>query len=143
MITITRAATVNSPQLRLCALFLVPLLLIACSSAPPAPNPGLKESFHTEISANGSKRFTYTLEMTTPLVRGPYTQSPASRGGMMGPQNMPAGQPRRNRGLDFDHALNLKLQETGFCLDGYFVIERSVSPMGGEVRGECREGAQR
>ncbi|SHF53950.1 hypothetical protein SAMN04487965_2192 [Microbulbifer donghaiensis] len=119
------------------------LLLSGCTSTPAAPNPGLKESFHTEISANGSKRFTYALEMTTPLVRGPYTQSPTARGGMVRTQDMPGRQPPGNRGLDFDHALNLKLQETGFCLDGYFVIERSVSPMNGEVRGECREGVQR
>ncbi|SEA33589.1 hypothetical protein [Microbulbifer marinus] len=135
--------TVARPAWGLLGVATAVLLLSGCTSTQPAPNPGLKESFHTEISANGSKRFTYALEMTTPLVRGPYTQSPTARSGMVRPQDMPVRQQRGNRSLDFDHALNLKLQETGFCLDGYFVIERSVSPMNGEVRGECREGVKR
>ncbi|WP_288130867.1 hypothetical protein [Microbulbifer sp.] len=45
--------------------------------------------------------------------------------------------------MDIDHALNLKLRESGFCRDGFFVIDRVVSRLGGEVRGECREGVER
>lgn len=119
------------------------LLLAACTSTPRAPNPGLKESFHTEISANGSKRFTYALEIAAPELRGPFTENPTSRSSMLRNQEMMQRQPRRGRMLDFDHALELKLNETGFCRDGYFVIDRVVSQLGGEVRGECREAASR
>ncbi|MBY6190528.1 hypothetical protein KUV22_08885 [Microbulbifer agarilyticus] len=121
------------------ALLLMTQLLGGCASEPAAPNPGIKESFHTEISANGSKRFTYVLEVAAPALRGPYTQS-ASERARMGKQYEGFGRPRR---VNFDHALQLKLQETGFCRDGYFVIDRVVSPQGGELRGECREGAER
>lgn len=114
-----------------------------CASEPQAPNPGLKESFHTEITANGSKRFTYSLEIAAPQLRGPFTESPNSRNGMMRNQEMMGGQPRRRRTADFDYAMNLKLKETGFCRDGYFVIDRVVSQLGGEVRGECRDAAVR
>lgn len=120
------------------------LMLAACSSGPTAPNPGLKESFHTEVSANGSKRFTYALEMATPAMPTPYTKSPATRGGMISREEL-ARQQRRGRAapFDFDSAVELKLRESGFCRDGYFVIERVVSRVGGELRGECRDPAER
>ncbi|WP_428820466.1 hypothetical protein [Microbulbifer sp. MCCC 1A16149] len=120
------------------------VLLAGCASEPKAPNPGLKESFHTEISANGSKRFTYSLEMAAPMIRGPYTESPNMRNGMVRQQDMArASRGSRTQERDFDYALKLKLQETGFCWDGYFVIDRVVSRLGGEVRGECRDPAER
>ncbi|HEY8568727.1 hypothetical protein [Microbulbifer sp.] len=114
-------------------------LLWGCSSTPTAPNPGLKESFHTEISANGSKRFTYSLELPVPELRGPYTESPNMRSGMM--RNEEMRRPGRGQRLDINYALDLKLKETRFCRDGYFVIDRVVSQHGGEIRGECRDGA--
>lgn len=122
-------------------LFSVACVLTACASEPTAPNPGLKESFHTEIFANGSKRFTYALEMAVPEIRGPYTESPSTRGGMMRADEM--RRPGRGQRLDINYALDLKLKETRFCIDGYFVIDRVVSQHGGEIRGECREGAER
>jgi len=121
------------------------LLFAGCASEPKAPNPGLKESFHTEIAANGSKRFTYSLEVAAPQIRGPYTENPTMRGGMVRQQELV----RSNRGVSrdqrrqFDYALELKLKETGFCRDGYFVIDRVISQLGGEVRGECRDAASR
>ena len=118
------------------------LFLAGCASEPTAPNPGLKESFHTEIAANGSKRFTYTLEMAAPQLRGPYTESPNMRSGMVRQQDLNRARPGRGQRLNFDYALELKLKETGFCRDGYFVIDRVVSQLGGEVRGECRDAAK-
>ena len=126
-----------------CAIVFSVLFLAGCASEPTAPNPGLKESFHTEIAANGSKRFTYTLEIAAPQIRGPYTESPQTRGGMIRQQDLNRGRPGRGQRLDFDYALKLKLKETGFCRDGYFVIDRVVSELGGEVRGECRDPATR
>lgn len=127
-----------------CLMLSAVLLIAGCASEPRAPNPGLKESFHTEISANGSKRFTYSLEMAAPQIRGPYTQDPTARGGMVRQQDL-ARSNRGSRGTEreFEYALELKLKETGFCRDGYFVIDRVVSQLGGEVRGECRDPATR
>ena len=120
------------------------LFLGGCASGPTAPNPGLKESFHTEVSANGSKRFTYSLEMAAPQLRGPYTESPQSRGSMIRQQELSrSGRGGRGPRMDFDYALELKLKESGFCRDGYFVIDRVVSQLGGELRGECRDPATR
>jgi hypothetical protein len=123
----------------------LPLLLAACASDQPVPIPGLKESFHTEIAANGAKRFSYSLEMARQDIPPPFTQG--GRGRMGGMSRDSAIQGGRQRGpggagpLQFDKAMQQKLTETGFCREGYFEIERSVSAMGGEVRGECREGA--
>ncbi len=126
-----------------CAIAFSALILAGCASEPTAPNPGLKESFHTEIAANGSKRFTYSLEMAAPQLRGPYTESPQMRGGMVRQQDLGRGRAGRGQRVDFDYAMELKLRETGFCRDGYFVIDRVVSQLGGEVRGECRDAAVR
>ena len=120
------------------------LLLAGCASGPKAPNPGLKESFHTEIAANGAKRFTYALEMATPMLRGPYTENPSMRGGMVRREDMGRSDSAGRGGeVNVDHGLELKLKETGFCRDGFFVIDRAVSPRGGEIRGECRDAVSR
>lgn len=130
---------------RRCLLLTLPFFAVACVSEGPLPVPGLKESFHTEIAANGAKRFSYSLEMQHSQVPRPYTGEVASRQ-RLGRDSMTSGRPSpgaRQGGLQFDRALEQKLLETGFCREGYFELERSVSAFAGEVRGECREGAQR
>lgn len=132
---------------RLAAAFTLTLLLSACSTEPPMPIPGLREYFHTEIAANGAKRFTYSLEMEHRDVPAPYTASGPNRGRLSRQSMMAGGGHMMGQGgaqpVQFDRALKQKLTETGFCRDGYFELERTVSPLGGEVRGECRDGAQR
>ena len=118
-------------------------LISACASDKPLPIPGLKESFHTEVAANGAKRFTYALEMQRQDIPRPVTVEDANRARISRQTMLRTGQrPRGRDPLPFDRALEQKLAETGFCRDGYFEIERTVSALGGEVRGECRDGAQ-
>ncbi|MGL6161687.1 hypothetical protein [Microbulbifer sp.] len=121
--------------------FPLPLFVLACASEQPLPIPGLKESFHTEIAANGAKRFTYSLEILRAGVPRPFTESGVG-GSRMG-RNMAHNGGRVRSELQFDRAMEQKLTETGFCRQGYFELERSVYAAGGEVRGECREGAER
>ncbi|WP_193165146.1 hypothetical protein [Microbulbifer hainanensis] len=122
----------------------VAMALSACASEAPLPIPGLKESFHTEIAANGAKRFTYSLEMQRADIPRPVTAGDANRS-RMGREAMRRSQGMRGPGganaLQFDRALKQKLTETGFCRDGYFELDRTIFAGGGEVRGECREGA--
>lgn len=120
----------------------LPLFILACASETPLPLPGLKESFHTEIAANGAKRFTYSLEMMRRDVPQPFTGDSANRQ-RLGRDPVPAGGRPQRGGLQFDRALEQKLLETGFCRQGYFELERSVSTFTGEVRGECREGLRK
>lgn len=128
------------------AALVLPLLLAACGGNQPLPIPGLKESFHTEVAANGAKRFTYSLELQRRDIPAPYTDRGIERGRVSRATAARSGRPgsrRRAAPLQFDRAMKQKLMETGFCRQGYFELERTVSPMGGEVRGECREGARR
>lgn len=140
-----KRATVNTfirtLRLRWFLIFSLPLFALACASEQPLPIPGLKESFHTEIAANGAKRFTYSLEILREGVPRPFTNS-GVRGSRMGRNNI-AHSGRMRSALQFDRAMEQKLTETGFCRQGYFELERSVYAAGGEVRGECREGASR
>lgn len=126
-------------RLTVCSL---PLLLLACASDGPLPIPGLKESFHTEIAADGAKRFSYSLEILRPDVPLPFTERGFRGPGRRGDTIARSGGGMRGE-LQFDRAMEQKLTETGFCRDGYFELERSVHAGGGEVRGECREGAER
>ncbi|MFC6634864.1 hypothetical protein [Microbulbifer taiwanensis] len=121
------------------------MLAVACASERPLPIPGLKESFHTEVSANGAKRFTYSLEMQRRDIPRPYTADGSGNRrigrDVVVATNRSSLQGRRDN-LQFDRAMEQKLMESGFCRRGYFELERSVSAFSGEVRGECREGAQ-
>lgn len=146
--TVISLATVTGfKRLTLIAL---PLLAAACANTSPMPVPALKESLHTEVAADGAKRFTYSLEMLRADIPLPFTDREMNRGmnrgGHGNREAMMRSARRGGRGpgveLYFDRAMLQKLAETGFCRDGYFEIERSVSPSGGEVRGECREGAE-
>lgn len=126
-------------KLKIVLCFIAPLLLIACAAKPVAPNPGLRESFHTEKTVNGAKRFTYSLEFLSPDVPGPYTRSNRTsrrNANAVGPKASKFNRVEKN----FNYGLKLKLQESNFCRDGYFELERSVSAMGAQVRGECRDG---
>lgn len=124
---------------RLRGLWLFPLLVAACAS--DGPMPGEKESFHTEIAANGAKRFIFTLEREDVSFPAPVLKnSNAQRRMQRAPVGIDASASRRDIAY-FEQALARKLAEVGFCKQGYFEIERTVSKYGGEVRGECREGA--
>ncbi|MDP5210542.1 hypothetical protein [Microbulbifer sp. 2205BS26-8] len=125
------------PRLR--GLWLLPLFLAACAS--DGPMPGAKESFHTEIAPNGAKRFVFTLEREHKSFPAPVLAHPDGQRRMQrGPVGAGAGVSRRDIAY-FERALARQLAETGFCKQGYFEIERTVYKYGGEVRGECREGA--
>ncbi|WP_444882583.1 hypothetical protein [Microbulbifer sp. PSTR4-B] len=117
----------------------IALIFTGCTSNSPIP--GMKESFETEVAPNGAKRFTFTLkgkqrDIPAPVVAGSSAQSRMPRGPVES-----GGPSSRRVEAYFDWALEQKLIETGFCERGYFEIERIISPYGGEVRGECREGA--
>ncbi|WP_237067341.1 hypothetical protein [Microbulbifer guangxiensis] len=130
----------------LLAITLPTLLLAGCASEPSAPIPGLSETFHTEVAANGAKRFTYSLEMRRADVPRPVTREDINRARMQQQTMLRTGQRPRGPQVDemaFNRALNQKLTETGFCRDGFFELERTLFVGGGEVRGECRDGARR
>ena len=96
-------------------------LLTACASSGPATH--FEDSFATEISADGTKFFTYTRQ---------FDQGSKSRG-------------RRRDNKDKDTALQTSVQEkldsSGYCRDGYLALEDYEANGIERIRGECRDGA--
>ncbi|WP_444906301.1 hypothetical protein ACJJIR_17465 [Microbulbifer sp. SSSA008] len=117
----------------------LPIFLSACSSNKPIP--GMKESFVTKIAQNGAKRFTFTLEKDRQDLPPPVSNQPSSQRRMQRDTIGLGGRSSDRVERYLDWALEQKMLETGFCERGYFEIERVISADGGEVRGECREGA--
>ncbi|GMG87359.1 hypothetical protein MNKW57_16800 [Biformimicrobium ophioploci] len=96
------------------------------------------ESFDTETGSDGALRFRYRLEPARKGGLRPYTRSPS----MSQAQYEAAVRQRASMGPRFerwfDAGLARKLEETGYCPNGYFVLERVVGRDLGLLRGECR-----
>ena len=96
------------------------LCLSACASTEPAP--AFNDSFTTEITANGTKFFTYIRHIPKD-----------ARGG------------GRGNGSKADTSLQLavekELETTGYCRDDFLVLERYRANGITRIRGECRDGA--
>ncbi|MDH3830132.1 MAG: hypothetical protein OEV12_13110 [Gammaproteobacteria bacterium] len=96
-------------------------LLTACASSGPAPS--FEDSFATDISADGTKFFTYTRR----LHKDAKTQG------------------HRGKEKDADSALQKSVQEkldsSGYCRDGYLALEHYEANGIIRIRGECRDGA--
>lgn len=116
---------------------IVAALLSACSSTPNTQ--GLQESFTTQIYPNDSKVFRYEFsrgDKTRPLV--PYDQS----GGFTDGRNVySAAELRKKNARALQLGSERKLQETGYCRDGFFVLDTLISYAGASLRGECKEAA--
>ena len=113
------------------------MLFAACSSTP---NPqGMQESFSTQIYPNDSKVFRYEFtrgSKTQPLI--PYDQS----GGFTdGRKVYTAAELRNKNARALQSGAERKVQESGYCREGFFVLDSLISYSGGSLRGECKEAA--
>ncbi|HCS27244.1 MAG TPA: hypothetical protein DIW43_07305 [Spongiibacteraceae bacterium] len=112
-------------------------VLTACGSAPS--NSGLQEAFSTRIYPNDSKVFRYEFsrgDKTQPLV--PYDQS----GGFTdGRRVYSAAELRKKNERALQSGAERKLLETGYCREGFFVLDTLISYSGASLRGECKEAA--
>ncbi|MCC4832443.1 MULTISPECIES: hypothetical protein [Shewanella] len=133
-------------------LFVGFLLLSACSSAPIEPEAfagQFKDRFSTSIKGEGIKLFTYQAKVATATDRGiedplPHQQRVNRR--RQDARSYAIEQERRQEQLELwsrqvDLGLQKTIDMTGYCKDGYIVLNRSVSEGRGEVRGECNDGA--
>lgn len=102
------------------------LLLAGCGSAPKKPEeiPG---TFRTDILANGTKLFTYTLGTPAPDRR--------ANSGTMPPPGTRIDLP------DPHKPLRALLEQNRYCRDGYLTLQQSRMGMQQVVRGECRDDA--
>jgi len=95
--------------------------LSACASTGPAPP--FNDSFETNISADGTKFFTYIRH----LHKGTSGDS----------------HPRDDKKADsaLRKAVQAKLETSGYCRDDYLTLEDYEANGIARIRGECRDGA--
>jgi len=122
------------------------ILLSACASQDNKRQPPeFMEHFDTTITDNGSKMFDYQLRIA-------HQEPSKQRSGGMRPQddggsNQRSGNKpergkmeRRFRNTAYEK-LAIKLQETGYCREGYLELSSDIYRGKAQIRGECREGA--
>ena len=95
--------------------------LSACASTGPAPS--FDDTFATNISADGTKFFTYTRHF--------HKGAPGN--------SHPTDDKKADTALR--KAVQAKLEATGYCRDDYLTLEDYEANGVARIRGECRDGA--
>ena len=123
-------------------LMLTALLLIGCSSnnGRSYVETEMTETLEVEILPNTSKMFTYRLRWPEELI--PSHINIARRGSDPGREFAQGGVDLgRNT---YDRLLTntaYVIEQAGYCRDGFFELDRSISRYHLWVRGECKEAA--
>lgn len=129
------------------------ILMSGCtqnSHKHPNDRPEPKETFSTKATSNGTKLFSYSVEIP---------ERSRTRGGErrqrsgMAKRKQRSGTEKRERraesgaagrGLSTERLheqLEQKIAETGFCKEGYVVLDEVFRNRFASIRGECRDGA--
>lgn len=138
-------------QLTFFPLFIASFLLTACAGSYNKKEI-VHHEFFTDIKEDGSKLFVYVVnfklekarkrspladESRNPNRSGQGTQSRAK-------SRIQEGKSNRN---DMEATLVLSLEDklasTGYCREGYFILNQYLEFGNGEIRGECRESANK
>jgi hypothetical protein len=90
------------------------------------------ETLEVEILPNTSKMFTYRLRMPEPKVRF------GGRRGENGPGGVDIGRKTHERLLENTAYV---VEQSGYCREGFFELDRRISPHHLWIRGECKDGA--
>ncbi len=113
------------------------LILSGCSNQDKK-RPALTETFETEITEDGSKRFVYQVSPD----RAKGGRQARSQDGRPPSRD---GQKPSNRGAKIaektEAMLQEKLAKTEFCQDGYMVLDSYFDRGRYTIRGECRDEA--
>ncbi|WP_372782319.1 hypothetical protein [Litorivivens sp.] len=112
-------------------------LLHGCSSAPSKG--GVDERFRTSILDNGTKLFFYEFSRGEKLrTLLPYDQS----GGFTDGRDVYSAEELRKKNQRYlNSAVARKLEETGYCREGFYTLDSLVGYANASLRGECREAA--
>ncbi|WP_444946139.1 hypothetical protein ACJJIP_02215 [Microbulbifer sp. VTAC004] len=134
-------------KVQLIAFMATTLLISGCNSTPEAPT---TESFVTNITEVGHKRFVYKASLgTRPHGRGGQNSGgPGIGSGAKPPGGKhSSGKSGRNKSTSGDirkmamERMELLLIESGFCPNGWFLIEQTFHQNQAEILGECRAAA--
>ncbi|QFT56359.1 hypothetical protein [Microbulbifer sp. THAF38] len=123
----------------------VSLIASSCSSTPNNPT---TESFVTHITELGHKRFTYKATLGPDRPSGERPRRASSAGGPSGDKprgaKPGAGKPGRSKANSGDikkialERMEVLLDESGFCNNGWFLVEQTIDQRRAEIIGECR-----
>lgn len=127
------------------------MCLSACATSKPASKAQI-EDFTTNISENGTKSFVYRLSHSKKGNNGASSVGKGGRRGTGGRNGSRRSASRNTGSMDNDarsdvlietaiDRLTLKLEETGYCKQGFIELGRSVDKQSISVRGECNDGA--
>lgn len=125
-----------TPRLTTAAVMITLSLLVACGGSRVQPPPNHLVTFDTSTSRDGLRFFTYQVEMPRAPGRAPLTAGNARPAEMPTGVN-PRGRDRQRFDESLDLGLGLKLEETGYCPDGFLVLDRYTLPGRATIRGEC------
>ena len=115
------------------------LLLMSCSTnnGRSYVETKMTETLEIEIFPNTSKMFTYRLRWPEP--------APGQMNGMPGSDRRGAPNAGVKLGRDTHDRLLVNtayvVEHSGYCRDGFFELDRSISRFHLWVRGECKDGA--
>ena len=125
--------------------YLLPFMVLAiagCQSAGRSyTDTGLVETLEIEILPNTSKMFTYRLHMPEHpgLGGGPAGLRGEGGFGRGGPGGVDVRSPKTHERLLENTAY--VVEQSGYCREGFFELDRRISPRHLWVRGECKDGA--
>ena len=128
---------------------LMPLLMLACASNQKRQQ-DIQEIFVTDIKENGLKLFSYSVSMSLPQKeingkgmghKGDGGMGGGNRGGRKGTGRTDRESMTSRNKEKINEKLDSKLVETGYCREGYIVLNSYVGKGKSQIRGECKEGA--
>lgn len=145
------------PRRGVIALFSATMMfgLSACSSTKSAQERTellrgrVKDSFSTEVKENGLKLFIYKawkVGAKNALIHPLPHEVRISNHKKTRSQLKREYETLKNTEQEWEHAVELGLEQTlqqsGYCINGYYELSRTVLYEQVEIRGECKEGAE-
>jgi hypothetical protein len=134
----------------LTSLLIATLGITACRSNSPKRNGDMpNEVFVTQIKANGSKIFNYSLikkmpnqgQMGKGMGKGGGRHGGGMGGGMKGGKKPDMSKMKAKMQEKATHKLAKKLSESGYCREGYMELESFFERGHVTIKGECNESA--
>lgn len=127
--------------------FILVALVAGCSSNKPEhPNtrPEPQETLSTDIQPDGTKLFSYVLEMprgnADRFKREPHHRDRSQK--HPGSQRETGAQDLEQRiQAKIESRLDKKIRDSGYCKDGFIILDRYIGRGRATIRGECRDGA--
>ena len=101
--------------------------------------PDLEERFITEITQSNLKLFTYSVSIKASGKQRPNRSSKEARKGEGRMPDRSRMQDRMRKKME--EGLLVKLEQTGYCREGYIELNSSIGRGESFIRGECQEGA--